>query len=203
MDRMRALKEMPDRSPRTLFREGSEALIFIPGFFTDDLIARLRSELVWRQNKIRVYGRWYDEPRLTTWYGPEYTYSGIRWPSSPLVAVLEEIAGLLAAETGFPFNSVLGNWYRDGRDSMGWHRDNEPEMDQSLIASVSFGSSRRFLIRERGGERSFEMGLGHGSVLLMQNMQERWEHAVPKTSKPMGERINLTFRRIRVKEELS
>jgi alkylated DNA repair dioxygenase AlkB len=79
---------------------------------------------------------------------------------------------------------------------MGWHRDNEPEIDPGCIASLSFGAARRFKLRHRGDRRVVDVELGDGSLLLMIDCQDRWEHALPKTSRPVGGRINLTFRRI-------
>ncbi len=103
------------------------------------------------------------------------------------------------AEVGRPFNSVLLNRYRDGRDAMGWHSDDEPELGrQPVIASLSLGSPRRFVFRHRqqhGLKR--EIVLGHGDLLLMAGETQRlYQHALPRTAKPMGERINLTFRQI-------
>ena len=96
-------------------------------------------------------------------------------------------------------NSVLANLYRDGRDAMGWHSDDEPELGpRPVIASLSLGGTRRFVFRHRREpERKYELPLGHGSLLLMRgDTQADWKHALPRTARPVAPRINLTFRRI-------
>ena len=103
---------------------------------------------------------------------------------------------LLESTTGFRFNIVLCNRYRTGRDSVGWHADSEPSMGvMPAIASLSLGATRKFQLRPRNGGKSVDFWLEHGSLLLMQpRCQEEWVHQIPKTSKPVGERVNLTFR---------
>jgi alkylated DNA repair dioxygenase AlkB len=105
----------------------------------------------------------------------------------------------LAGELRVDFNSVLANLYRDGRDSMGWHSDDEPELGaQPVIASLSLGSTRRFVLKHRRDpSRKFALELPHGSLLLMRGAtQANYRHALPRTARPVGPRINLTFRRI-------
>jgi alkylated DNA repair dioxygenase AlkB len=96
------------------------------------------------------------------------------------------------------FNSLLLNYYRDGKDSMGWHADDETELGENpVVPSISLGATRKFLIRHRRSRESKAYLLTHGSLLLMGGtMQHHWLHAVPKTARPIGERINLTFRHI-------
>src|SRR5690606_31058899 len=100
---------------------------------------------------------------------------------------------------GQPFNSVLANRYRSGADAMGWHSDDEPELGpEPLIASLSLGATRRFLLRHRhdAGVR-LALELPAGSLLLMQGATQRcWKHALPRAARPVGERINLTFRQV-------
>ena len=105
----------------------------------------------------------------------------------------------LERELDAGFNSVLANLYRDGRDRLGFHRDSEPELGpEPLIASVSLGATRRFRLREREGKRSFGIDLEHGSLLVMAgDTQSAWRHALAGTARPVGARINLTFRCIR------
>jgi alkylated DNA repair dioxygenase AlkB len=97
-----------------------------------------------------------------------------------------------------PFNSVLLNYYRNGQDSMGWHQDNEPELGaHPVIASVSFGATRRFQLRhkKRRDLDTITLELAPGSLLLMRGTtQHYWKHQVPKTTQSIGARINLTFR---------
>jgi alkylated DNA repair dioxygenase AlkB len=100
--------------------------------------------------------------------------------------------------TAHRFNSVLLNLYRNGRDSMGWHADDEPELGPApAIASVSLGALRRFRLRPRAGlvHAPLSLDLPHGSLLLMRGpTQQHWQHALPKTARPVGPRLNLTFR---------
>jgi len=109
------------------------------------------------------------------------------------------------AATGGRFNSALANAYRDGRDSMGWHSDDEKELGRApLIASVSLGAERRFLLRPRvrtaeGRAPASGLTLEHGSLLVMKgDSQRRFQHALPRTRKPTGLRINLTYRMVEV-----
>ncbi len=112
--------------------------------------------------------------------------------------MLLELRQRLERSLGARFNSVLANAYRDGQDSMGWHADDEPELGpRPLIASISLGATRRFLIRERGRSRSSGLDLETGSLLVMKgDCQSTYRHCVPKTRKPAGLRINLTYRKI-------
>jgi alkylated DNA repair dioxygenase AlkB len=166
------------------------------------LQAALLQQVAWGGHRIRMFGREVDSPRLSCWIGdPEaaYRYSGTRfaprpWPPA-LTAVRRQLAEACAAE----FNSVLLNRYRDGRDAMGWHSDDEPELGpQPLIASLSLGAPRRFVLRHRQQrEQRAELILDHGDLLLMAGDTQRlYQHALPRTARPVGERINLTFRRI-------
>ncbi|MBP9129397.1 MAG: alpha-ketoglutarate-dependent dioxygenase AlkB, partial [Steroidobacteraceae bacterium] len=102
--------------------------------------------------------------------------------------------------TGHCYNSVLLNLYRDGRDGMGWHADDEPELGREpVIASVSFGATRRFKLRHRRSRiAACTLDLAHGDLLLMAGVtQHLYLHAVPKTARPVGARVNLTFRWVR------
>ena len=137
-------------------------------------------------------------PRLIAMYGPAgYRYSGVVHPPRPLTDLLDAIRRRVEAVTGRRFNSVLANLYRDGRDSVGWHRDSDyAHGGQPDIASCSFGATRRFEFRERAsGRRGGAVDLGSGSLLLIQgDAIARWWHRVPKTTRPVGPRVNLTFR---------
>ncbi len=102
-------------------------------------------------------------------------------------------------DVGAAFNSVLCNAYRDGEDAMGWHSDDEPELGMNpVIASVSLGAPRRFRVRPAAGGASIGADLGHGSLLVMTGRSQRdYRHAVTRTRRPVGWRINLTFRWVR------
>jgi len=167
-----------------------------------ELFAALRAGIEWRQEDIVLFGQPKRVPRLVAWHGDpgaSYTYSGTRHEPRPWTAPLQTIRRRVEDLTGHRYNSVLLNLYRDGRDGMGWHADDEPELGRDpVIASVSLGATRRFRLRHR--RRSIEpltLPLTDGSLLLMGGaLQHHWVHAVPKTATAVGERINLTFRRV-------
>lgn len=167
----------------------------------DDLFARLKTEIQWQQEKIKLYGQVHDLPRLTAWYGdPDktYTYSGIVVDSLPWTQSLLEIKGKIEEISGVTFNSVLLNRYRNGADSVSWHADDERELGENpVIGSVSFGEVRPFQLKHKTEDEKTKILLGHGSYLLMQGPTQRyWLHQIPKSKKILSERINLTFRRI-------
>lgn len=168
----------------------------------DALFDELLNSIDWQQEEVLIFGQRRLVPRLIAWHGDSgasYTYSGTAHDPLPWTPILQAIRSRVAALTGRDFNSVLLNRYRDGRDGMGWHADDEPELGREpAIASVSFGQPRRFLLRHRR-ERAArcELLLGHGDVLLMTGpTQHHYLHAVPKTMRAAGERINLTFRKV-------
>lgn len=168
----------------------------------DDLLAELRAQVAWETHRIRMFGRLVDSPRLSCWIGdPEavYTYSGTRFTPQAWPVCLGPVRDRLAQVLGTRFNSVLANRYRDGRDYMGWHSDDEPALGkQPLIASLSLGGSRRFVLKHRQvTDLKLELTLPHGSLLVMGgDTQHHYRHALPRTAKPVGERFNLTFRSI-------
>lgn len=168
----------------------------------DALLASLRKGIHWETHRIRLFGRELDSPRQSCWIGDEgaaYAYSGTRFEPRPWPPELLAIRQRLESELEREFNSVLANRYRDGRDCMGWHSDNEPELGPyPLIASLSLGATRRFVLKQRQDpSRKLELELPHGSLLVMGgDTQANYRHALPRTSRPVGERINLTFRRI-------
>lgn len=175
---------------------------YLPRAAADALFATLREELAWRQRSIRLFGRAVREPRLTCWIGDEeavYRYSGVARRPGAWHPALAALRRRLQCELAAPFNSVLCNAYRDGCDSMGWHADDEPELGAApVIASLSLGAERRFKVRPVGGGVSFGATLGHGSLLVMSGRSQcDYRHAVPKTRRPVGWRINLTFREVR------
>lgn len=145
-----------------------------------------------------MFGRVVLQPRLQVWMGDmAYRYSGKTFEPTPWDEQLTALARRFQDELQVPFNSVLCNWYQSGAHSMGWHSDNEPELgNEPVIVSVSIGAARRFVLRQRSNhQQRLEYLLGHGDVLVMRGRtQQRWEHALPKTQKPVGARINLTYR---------
>lgn len=177
-----------------------------PGFltpeFADHLLDQLWNELEWTRYKIRMFGRQLEQPRLTAWCsdsGIGYSYSGLTLHSEPWYPELDRLRMRLQADLGAGFNSVLVNAYRDGRDSMGWHADDEPELGGTpVIASVSLGAHRRMLVRPKAGGSARGIELENGSLLVMRaGSQEQWMHSVPRTRRPLGLRINLTYRLVR------
>jgi alkylated DNA repair dioxygenase AlkB len=157
----------------------------------------LLAELDWEEQRFTIYGRTMPMPRLIAMYGPVgYRYSGVVHPPRPLSPRLDEVRRRIEEVTGRAFNSVLANLYRDGRDSVGWHRDSDyAHGGQPDIASVSLGATRRFELRDRAGRPRAAVDLESGSLLLITgDAIARWWHRVPKTSRPAGPRVNLTFR---------
>ena len=162
----------------------------------------LRRQIDWQQEEILMFGRRVPVPRRVAWHGDpgaSYAYSGTEHHPSPWTPALDRARDRVTGLTGVHFNAVLLNLYRDGRDGMGWHADDEPELGRDpVIASVSLGAARRFCLRHRRRrDLRLDVSLTHGSLLLMSGAtQHHWVHALPKTAVPVGERINLTFRRV-------
>ena len=162
----------------------------------------LLREIDWQQEEILMFGKKMPIPRLTAWYGDKglsYTYSGIEmqptgWADclAPLRERVEELAGC-------SFNSVLLNLYRSGEDGVSWHADDEPDLGTDpTIGSISLGAARKFQLRriDNPAERR-ELVLHGGDVIVMSGPTQRfWHHQIPKTSRAVDQRINLTFRRI-------
>jgi alkylated DNA repair dioxygenase AlkB len=180
-------------------------LRFAPGWLApaeaDGLLAALLTDPGWEVHRIRMFGREVDSPRLSRWIGDPgavYTYSRARFDPHPWPEVLAAMRCRLRETLGVDFNSVLANRYRDGRDRMGWHSDDEPELGpRPVIASLSLGATRRFALKPRGVGERLVLELPHGSLLVMAgDTQTRYRHALPATAQPVGERINLTFRQI-------
>ncbi|MCX2792090.1 alpha-ketoglutarate-dependent dioxygenase AlkB family protein [Vibrio sp. Sgm 5] len=172
---------------------------FLSNLEADRYFSNLRSTLPWQQERITMFGRSVLQPRLQAWHGDvAYTYSGLTMSPHPWTPDLNELKARCEAIASVQFNSVLANLYRHGQDSMGWHQDNEPELGRNpVIASVNLGETRRFLLRNLHCKTQLEYELSHGALLIMAGeLQHHWKHAVPKTAKPKGERINLTFRHI-------
>ena len=163
----------------------------------DRLFDELMRVTTWRQETATVMGRRVPIPRLTAWHGEAgYVYSGIRMEPAPWNEPLLELKALSERLARQRFNSVLLNLYRDGRDSVSWHADNEPGLGmEPVIASISLGAVRRFQLRHRRRNERLAIDLPHGSCLIMAGAtQHHWLHQLPKTARPVGPRINLTFR---------
>jgi alkylated DNA repair dioxygenase AlkB len=189
----------PDPPPNLLPRDG-EAFLHkgaVDRGAGERLFEQLQRTIDWRQEIATVMGRRVPIPRLTAWHGQAgYVYSGIRMAPAPWTPPLLELKAIAEALAGQPFNSVLLNLYRDGRDSLSWHADNEPGLGSNpVIASISLGAERRFQLKHRRTGERLSLELPNGSCLIMAGAtQHYWLHQLPKTAQPVGPRINLTFR---------
>lgn len=168
------------------------------------LFGRLVVDTPWRSDPITLWGKTYAQPRLTAWYGDPsktYTYSGLKMQPLPWTDLLLEVKRAVEQAAGHDFNSVLLNYYRNERDSMGFHSDDEPELGPApVIASLSLGATRDFVFKHRSRKdlKPVRVALGDGALLLMKgDTQRHWLHGIEKRQSPIGPRINLTFRTIR------
>lgn len=177
-------------------------IIYFPRFLNaieaDHYFDILRKSVVWKQDSITIFGKTHPQPRLTALYGDKpYSYSGLTMHPNPFNPELLEIKTKIEVTTQLECNTCLINLYRNGRDSNGWHADDEPELgDNPAIASLSLGQERIFHLKHRYDKSlKYKILLEHGSLLLMLgSTQHNWLHQIPKTAKPIKERINLTFR---------
>lgn len=156
----------------------------------------------WKQDSLKLYGKSVLLPRLTAWYGDSgaaYTYSGIKSEPNQWNDGLLHLKRRIEELVGSTFNSVLLNWYRDGQDSLSWHADDEKELGADpIIASANFGATRDFQLRRISDHaQKITIPLKHGTLLVMRGeLQRHWQHAVPKRANVAGSRFNLTFRTI-------
>lgn len=177
---------------------------YFPNFFDTEkahfYFNALRKEVPWQQDTIKVYGKTHLQPRLTALYGSDkkpYSYSNVTMHPHLFDEKLLAIKQAVERKTEVIFNTCLLNLYRDGKDSNGWHTDDEKTLGTNpVIASVTLGQERFFHLKHRTKkELKQKILLEHGSLLLMQGAtQHHWLHQIPKTAKPIKERINLTFR---------
>ena len=203
-------------STEELFRESKlgydlpdAEIEYFPEFFSREkslnFLPQLLDTIKWKQNTIKMYGKENPVPRLEAWYGDpgkSYAYSGIRMEPSTWTDERNEIKRSIESEVAISFNSVLINYYRDGQDRVAWHSDDEKELGKNpVIGSVSFGAERTFKLRHKQyKENNLKQSivLKNGSFLLMKGAtQHHWMHEIPRTAKPIGPRINLTFRVIK------
>ena len=177
---------------------------WLPAEVASQVLRSLRDEIPWRQNHVVICGKRVAEPRLSSWHGDEdafYTYSRELHRPAPWTPALRIVREALERDLGVGFNSVLANRYRDGRDAMGMHADDEKELGpEPRIASVSLGMTRAFVLAPKKGKPGVkqELRLTHGSLLIMGGpLQRDWKHGVPREQHVFEERINLTFRWVR------
>lgn len=167
------------------------------------LFTTLFNDVAWRDEPITMFGKTVLQPRRVAWYGDEharYTYSGIEHRPLPWIPILQDLRQVVEKQAGASFNSVLCNLYRDGRDSMGYHSDDEPELgSEPVIASFSIGAERTLHFRSRIDHDipTIKIMLPSMSLLIMRGTtQQLWKHALPKTTRCQSPRINLTFRTV-------
>jgi alkylated DNA repair dioxygenase AlkB len=168
-----------------------------------EVLQRLIAEIAWRAEEIEMWGRRVPQPRLTAWYGDpgaSYAYSGIQLDPLPWNSLLLDIKTRVEEAAGSTFNSVLVNYYRDNRDSIGFLSDDEPELGaRPVIASLSLGEERTFILKHKRSKSvsPVHLRLASGSLLLMKGDTQRcWRHGILKESRSCGPRVNLTFRTI-------
>lgn len=182
------------------------ALRYLPNFLDDKkanaLFERLLTSIPWQEEKVTVYGKTYDQPRLTSLHSihnTPYRYSNLTLHPHPFTSELTQLLSEIKEVENAEFNAVLLNLYRHGKDSNGWHADDEKELGNNpVIASISLGEERYFHLKHKTKkEQRLKLKLSHGSLLIMGGaMQHHWLHQIPKTTRPLKPRINLTFRKI-------
>ena len=166
-----------------------------------NLFTQLKENINWQQEEIKLYGRRIPLPRLTAWFGDEgktYMYSGITVEPESWTPTLLKIKSRIEEVSNVTFNSVLLNYYRNERDSVSWHSDDEPELGNNpIIGSVSFGDARTFQLKHKTDKSTKvqSIDLPDGSYLEMSGTtQHHWLHQIPKRTRKISPRINLTFR---------
>lgn len=172
-------------------------------FQKEELFDKLKREVDWKQDEVVMFGKHLTLRRLSAWYGEEpfeYTYSQVSRQALPWTKTLAEIKAEVEKISGESFNSCLLNFYHDGEDYMGWHSDDEPELDPNAsVASVSLGAERKFAFKHRRSKETISVFLNDGSLLLMKPpTQVHWLHTLRKSKKVSEGRINLTFRKMRI-----
>lgn len=163
----------------------------------------LDNEIEWEKREVKIYGKTFEQPRLISYMASEsrlnYKYSGLRLVPKDFTPTVIKIKELVEKESGESFNSCLLNFYRDGRDHVSWHSDNEKEYGKEpTIASFTLGTERDFILKEKiNNDNKVKIKLENGSLLIMSGRtQDEWLHQIPKRAGVKTGRINLTFRKI-------
>jgi alkylated DNA repair dioxygenase AlkB len=170
--------------------------LFLSAEEASHLLQSLNGYKDWSRGKFIAH----QVPRDEMWFGPfPYKFSQRTLQPIDWTTELVELRARVEAFCGSEFNSVLLNRYRDGKDSVDWHADDEPEMSRlHPIASISLGGERIFTIKENGSHKTVKYPLSHGSIIVMPpGFQATHKHRIPKTTKNVGMRINLTFRHMK------
>ncbi|WP_406085365.1 alpha-ketoglutarate-dependent dioxygenase AlkB [Micromonospora zamorensis] len=171
----------------------------LPGWVhgSDAVLDTLLTEVPWRAERRTMYDTEVDVPRLLCWYGGDR-----QLPHPVLTTARAELTRHYAPELGEPFVTAGMCLYRSGRDSVAWHGDTigRSAHTDTIVAIVSFGAPRPLLLRPRGGGGgSLRFPVGHGDLIVMGgSCQRTWEHAIPKTSRPVGPRVSVQFRPVNV-----
>jgi alkylated DNA repair dioxygenase AlkB len=205
---MNVASQLPGLSGRELERLSlPDAEIYVRRNFPTSVAAataleRLMAETPWRSETVTLWGKTYAQPRLTAWYGDAgraYSYSGITLQPEPWTALLQALKADVERAVADKFNSVLLNYYRNERDSVGYHSDDEAELGPTpTIASLSFGDTRTFVLKPKDKQhKPMRVALEDATLLLMKGAtQQNWRHGIEKETRPCGPRVNLTFRKI-------
>lgn len=182
-------------------------MLYFPELYAADraneIFNQLLKETHWQQDEITVFGKTHPQPRLTALYAENekpYSYSNITMHPKPFTPLLKELKTDVEKHSNHSFSTVLLNLYRHGKDSNGWHSDDEKELAKNpVIASLSFGAERMFHLKHKfKHQQKAKIALQHGSLLIMQGTtQHFWKHQISKTAKVVASRINLTFRLIK------
>jgi len=194
--------QIPFNHGENLLPYDGEVLYLGPIFGAEEALEMFRvlEETVrWTNDVVHIFGKTYVTARKVAWYGDRefsYAYSGHNRVALPWTNLLKELKAKAEGLSDCSFNSCLLNLYHEGNEGMGWHSDDESSLvPEAAIASLSFGAQRRFAFRHKETREKRECLLENGSLLVMKGQtQTAWQHSLPKTSKPIGPRINLTFR---------
>ncbi|MGA8115436.1 MAG: alpha-ketoglutarate-dependent dioxygenase AlkB [Actinocatenispora sp.] len=166
----------------------------LPGWLrgADTLFERLAETVPWHAERRHMYDREVDVPRLLCFYD-----EGDRLPDPLLATAISSLTGHYGTELGEPFVTAGLCYYRDGSDSVAWHGDRigRGRTEDTMVAILSVGTPRALCLRPRSGGRTVRYSLGHGDLIVMGgSCQRTWDHAIPKTAKPVGPRISVQFR---------
>jgi alkylated DNA repair dioxygenase AlkB len=169
---------------------------------TKNLFQTLINEVPWQEEYIKIFGNSVKCPRKVFWYGDSgiiYKYSGVSHQTSGWLPNIKNLKDSIKNSTNYDFNFALLNYYANGMDYMGWHSDAEKSLgDQPIIASISLGSRRDMLFKNKRTNELYKLNLNNGSLLIMKgNTQTCWLHSIPKRKNILEARINLTFRNVK------
>jgi len=200
------MKDLFDQGPKKIIEGSLGEVEYIDDFLTlseaDEFFKKINTETPWERPLMKYYGKTFPIPRDTAWFGEKsYVYSGIRNKPNPMTNALKELRKKAEDKCAYSFNSLLINRYQNGNDKVGWHADDEPELEGcEVIASISLGAAREFKLRKKNYDKQkdtvHKILLEHGSLLIMRApLQKFWEHEVPKKAID-NPRLNLTFRKV-------